>query len=929
VKNNAKINKDFSIAELKLQIEKLENEITKYRSRMNILENIMEDNGLLIPSINESFCLDGLKNLLAQKTKEFKEFAIESNNTLKNASESNNTLSHKNKYIQEFLIENKNEDLEENKNNKEFYASEQEENNLKNSYLKISEGEEEMENNNESSEESKTNNSNYSLEEDNKERINRISEDDSENNSDSDPKISFENKKKLSDLETDFNKHNKNEKLDRTENNPNNITTGNAKYLELIEMFTKLDKKKSHIEEDLNYAVERIREFKIDETRKNNLINDILRMKEKSTQKIDNLGGEINDVINKTIIQCNNNNESCFLNLINSNNHINKENKENNNNEEILAELKNEFEAKKSYFLIESNKKEIDKNNLVENELNIEFTSTYNKKENKKITVCQENIINLNFVKEEKHFQTDNEKIKITNDKSEEVINTSKNSRKSFEKSKEISFEINNSSSINNLNHNNPNNNSKNMFSSKIINNNDKLIETGIRINFNCDRSSYKILSNNDDNMRRISITNNNLNLNKYRNSDTGTKKQNFSEINNENINLQFLKTTNFAAGESVNLRNLINEDYFSNQVNDFKINSNKNTNINHNENFSLEINTNNSKDRMTQINDLNINTNFNNIIDLKIEGKSLNNILSDVAKNEQATPKIKTNFFKKYSNISNNSNNFILNGINTKNINSDNNSLNSSNLNMKIPNNNNNNNDLSEKDKKIIKNPSTNNTNEKEFSLSKLKLSTPLNHEDEFITSTNPQTNNLLVNEFASSIDDDKNKVIEDLFFKLKEYSNKIPELNNLIETYKDKLNVKNPDQNFNLANILQNHFTDNYDFNLNNNNKHKEINIKNSESEAKNNSIEQKLKLININNLDNNCKNLNNINNKSLLSEKESNKQANGNSYSEKNVNVSRDSKKTEEIISHLELKAEKVLIFFFNDLFLFNSLLQFLVV
>lgn len=832
---------------------------------MNILENIMEDNGLKIPSVNDSFCLDGLKNLLAQKTKEFKEFAIESNNTLINASETNNALSHKNKYIQEFLIENKKEELEENKKNKEFYASEAE-NKPENSYLKISEGEDENENDSANLEESKANESDYSLEEDKeKDQINPISEDDSENKSGRDSEIS-------SDFEKDFskskNKDNINNddnsekyKLDKTENNTNNITTWNAKYLELIEMFTKLDKKKTHKEEDLNYAIESIKEFKIDETRKNNLINDILKMKEKSTRKIDNLEGEINDVINKIIIQQNNNNESFLLNPLNNFVHVNKENKLSNDNNEILAELKNQAEIKNVDLLIETNNYKNDEQITLGDELNFENNSENNNK------IEQNKII----ASKESQFQIEKEEINIPKDEIlDAFINISKNSKRSLEKSKEISFEINNYNEI-------------------------------IRIDSN---SSNKIFY-----------------LKNYQNSETTNnfKKENFSCVNNHNINLNLLKTTNFPAGESVNIKNLIKENYYANQENFNIINSNRNTNIINNEKeINIEINTNNS-------NNININTNINNIIKINSEGKSLNsdqgNILNNlIIQNEQTTPKLKTNFLKKYSNINSN-NNFIFNGIMAKNINySNNNSLNSSNINANNLNNNNNSVKYSEKDKNMFNNPSTNNTNEKEYSISKLKLSTPINQEDEFITSTNPQTNNLLVNEFASSIDDEKNKVIEDLFFKLKEYSNKIPELNNLINTYKDKLNVKNPYQNVNLANLIHSHFTDNNDFNLNannnliinhvKNNKHKDLSKINSES--KNNSIELKLKLINIDNLEVNCNNIsNNGDKKSILSEKEaanSSKQGNGNSYSEKNLNLSRNSKKTE-IISHLELKAEKV--------------------
>ena len=69
---------------------------------------------------------------------------------------------------------------------------------------------------------------------------------------------------------------------DLNENIINTTSTGNAKYLELLEMITNIDKKKNNIADDLNYAIERIKEFKIDDKRKDNLINDILTMKERS-----------------------------------------------------------------------------------------------------------------------------------------------------------------------------------------------------------------------------------------------------------------------------------------------------------------------------------------------------------------------------------------------------------------------------------------------------------------------------------------------------------------------------------------------------------------------------------------------------------------------------------------------------------------------
>jgi len=907
---------------------------------MNILENIMEDNGLMIPSINESFCLDGLKNLLAQKTKEFKEFAIESNNTLINASESNNALINHNKYIQEFLIENEKEESEDNKNNKDFYRAsasgkeveevEEEEDKKENSYLKISEeGEEETASNYNNEHLNKSKGGNSSEQED-KDEIKPISEgDDSESDRDSDAKNSSDNYSNSKN-----NNKNKNyvedKLLDRTEHNPNNITTGNAKYLELIEMFTRLDKKKSHIEDDLNYAIMRIKEFKIDETRKNNLINDILKMKDKSTQKIDNLEGEINDVINKTIIQNNNNNESFLLKPLNSFMII-KEYKANNiNDNEILAELKSDAEIKNFDLIFEGNskKEKHNKEMIIENELNIQLNYD-NKKDADKIFVCEENIINLNFIREEKHFQIEKEEIKIIKDISEDAssaINTSKISKKSFEESKEISFRIDNSNTLNN----------KIKIQSKEKKHNS--IETGISIDFHCDSSNKDLLSSNDklihcnsnnsENIRRVSNTNTNskFDLKKYQNLDTYTRKVNFSNVyNDDNIDLDLLKTTIFKARNGKNVKSLLKENYFTNQENAKSINSNKNINIIKGENTSTEINTNNSQDKVSQQNKINKNTNFNNMMNKNIEGEcrnSLSNVLSNVVKNEEATPKLKTNFFKKYANLNNN-HNFMFNGININCINSKNNSRNSSNMNSNIIYNNsnsysNNNKLLLDKDLKIINNVSANTTNEKELSLSNLKFSTHINQEDEFITSTNPQTNNLLVNEFASSIDDDKNKVIEDLFSKLKEYSNKMPELNNLIETYKDKLNVKNPDPNANLANLLHNHFNDNNDFNLNtyeynniNINRFKELKRDKNEREDKNNSLEHKLKLINIDNLESNCPNFHYANNKSISSQKEINfsNQADDNPYSENKMNSSKDSRKTEEIISHLEMKAEKV--------------------
>ncbi len=648
---------------------------------MNILENIMEDNGLMIPSINESFCLDGLKNLLAQKTKEFKEFAIESNNTLINASESNNALINHNKHIQEFIIENEKEESEDNKNNKDFYRASasgkeveevEEEDKKENSYLKISEeGEEETASNYNNEHLNKSKGGNSSEQED-KDEIKPISEgDDSESDRDSDAKNSSDNYSNSKN-----NNKNKNyvedKLLDRTEHNPNNITTGNAKYLELIEMFTRLDKKKSHIEDDLNYAIMRIKEFKIDETRKNNLINDILKMKDKSTQKIDNLEGEINDVINKTIIQNNNNNESFLLKPLNSFMII-KEYKANNiNDNEILAELKSDAEIKNFDLIFEGNskKEKHNKEMIIENELNIQLNYD-NKKDADKIFVCEENIINLNFIREEKHFQIEKEEIKIIKDISEDAssaINTSKISKKSFEESKEISFRIDNSNTLNN----------KIKIQSKEKKHNS--IETGISIDFHCDSSNKDLLSNNDklihcnsnnsENIRRVSNTNTNskFDLKKYQNLDTYTRKVNFSNVYNDgNIDLDLLKTTIFKARNGKNVKSLLKENYFTNQENAKSINSNKNINIIKGENTSTEINTNNSQDKVSQQNKINKNTNFNNMMNKNIEGEcrnSLSNVLSNVVKNEEATPKLKTNFFKKYANLKNN-HNFMFNGIN------------------------------------------------------------------------------------------------------------------------------------------------------------------------------------------------------------------------------------------------------------------------
>ena len=50
IKNKPKINKETTVAELKLEIENLEKIIQKYNKRVNQLQKFIESNNLIIPS---------------------------------------------------------------------------------------------------------------------------------------------------------------------------------------------------------------------------------------------------------------------------------------------------------------------------------------------------------------------------------------------------------------------------------------------------------------------------------------------------------------------------------------------------------------------------------------------------------------------------------------------------------------------------------------------------------------------------------------------------------------------------------------------------------------------------------------------------------------------------------------------------------------
>jgi len=903
---------------------------------MNILENIMEDNGLALPSINESFCLDNLKKLLARKTKEFKDFAIESNNTLIQT-ENIDALTYNNKYIQEFIFENQLEEMKETNEDCENLFDEHSKKKRENSYLKISEEENSLE---ESKDDSLIIEADLEGIQRNYEIESKFNE--SLNNSNG-------NKNKC-DLE--IIKENNKDNLEKTDFNINNTTSGNAKYIELIEMFTKMDKKKKNIEEDLNYAIERIRGFKMEENRKKNLINDIMKMKEKSAKNIENFEDELNDVIEKTFIKYNSN-ES----YIRPNQHNNIDG---NHNLEILADLKKEYELEN---------KLINKNNIIDidiqGEINIELLSDKNITQKQK-EINEERINNLNK-KEDEYNLNKHQHIFInhSSNSNEEVNSLSRNSKNNFEKNNEISIEIKNSSQSNTIQENHFN-------KSKEINNNS--IDTGISININCNGTSRGVFNNEKNSNIKIKCQNEskfsasnksnnkpefdkNLNINIhigklddeaeyecqerkkaflcYNQNDLKIKRDSYTNSKNimldqDMINLDFLKSTDFSKRNSQNLRNLIKRNHFKldNEEVNFKINNDNRVYFNDpNEDLELiKIDLKNKhNDSNNHLNDfennkkfnpisnifsknylipsnINFNTSYNKIVNINGSGELLNypqkfiNNDKNVENNEQhIRPVLKTNILKKYSCINNN---VKFNRNNSKNINSTNSSVNTPNHFTKY--------NLSQKDKNNAEpyyEQKSNITNDKEISISKLKLNTPLNLEDEFITSTNPQTNNLLVNDFACSIDDDKIKVIEDLFYKLKEYSNKVPELNNIIETYKDKLNVKNLENNItpNFTNLFNNHLNENNNFYNNPKNFSQKNNFQNE------NSMEDKVKKINIENMGlNNKKDF--VVNKPCSFENNS-KNQDTNSYSEKNISIGKDSKKTEEIISHLELKAEKV--------------------
>lgn len=900
---------------------------------MSILENIMEDNGFTIPSINESFCLDGLRNLLAKKTREFKDFAIESNSSLLNAENGNNynsvAAAAENKYIKEFIIENQNENSS---------SDEEDKDNLENGFL------DKDLNYNQYSNKEDDENDDYDKwkESDYNGLQHKINENINKEVLDKDKIVEDENEKIDENIQKDI-KSNKNEKSENTEKRHNktensilNITTGNLKYLELIEMFTNLDKKKAHIETDLDYAIERIKEFKIDETRKNNLINDIKRMKENSTQKIENLGDELNEAINKTIIQ---NNNSILIRAKSQQNNLNDKNNNLNintnklNSIEILSELKLENESETEILSNVNTDKlfKIHDNNII---INKEFFSGLNThSEPRKKNIEKEIKLNLANKEDTKKIDKSKRKKSIITKSNQDSINNSKSSSKILEQSNEINLEIINTSNNNIIENSiNYSRESFNKNYKKNNNNNNNSIEIGMSINIqgnsniNINNSNseipnkiYDINNIHNYDYSRISIFNKNFNLKKYRNIVSQSRNNSSSEP--INLNLDYLKTINLADKNRIQPENPIKENNFNVQQ-ETKIKLSNETHSDFFDEYEEENQLPNKKNNKVCFIEkkaikqeiINLNTNKNSsITSLNIESKSettkfdVKNPLNLCYKLDEI-PKLQTSLLSKYSYLNRNRENIFFNCINTKNISSASNSLNCSNINNNVP--------QKEKNINITSVQKLENiSNDKELSISKIRLNTPFINEDDFLTSTNPQTTNNLNNEFASSIDDDKNKVLEDLFFKLKEYSNKVPELNCIIKTYKDKLNVKNNDNcHNNLANILNNQFGEYYNLsnnNTNDNNFFKDSNnLNNINLSDKSYSIEKKLKSINIDSL-NLISNFN-LDEKSMMLDDDMNLErdpTHRNSNASRNSNISKGSKKTEEIISNLEIKAEKV--------------------
>jgi len=154
------------------------------------------------------------------------------------------------------------------------------------------------------------------------------------------------------------------------------------------------------------------------------------------------------------------------------------------------------------------------------------------------------------------------------------------------------------------------------------------------------------------------------------------------------------------------------------------------------------------------------------------------------------------------------------------------------------------------------------------------------------------------LINDFASSIDYEKNKAIEDLISDLKIYCNKNPELNKIIENYEGKMH-SNKFDHANFANIL----------NHSNFNESPQRAYFQSIASNKNNFNEIKMKNIEINNLEFDRNHYTNKN--SIISE-------NTDSYSEEKLEKNKDSRKTEEIMSTLELQAQNVKILYKTSIF-----------
>lgn len=1105
---------------------------------MTILEEIMNDNGLTIPSLNESFCLDGLKNLLAKKTREFKDFVIESNRRVLEA-EKEDIKANKNHYIEDFITQQReiSEEYEIEQDqliiDKKFVDADdimnqstlmlknlQHNNSLFENILKLN-----NENNNSSYSENDNIDDtcgNYKIPEANEEHeeMESLSQDD-RSKAVPDPLAYEKNEKFLikiaaekpiekknylentsntkegvlqADKEfegyTEKNSNGSNNSLcsydsnngpvddndespkdkDKTEHpekpenepaeNINNITTGNAKYLELIEMLTKLDKRKNNIQEDLNYAIDRIKEFRMDETRKTNLIQDILKMKENSCKKIGDLKEELNEAINKTlIIQEETHTEAAEYDLdcLQPNKQINIEilsqkknseisqnvnfttnkltelgdcqennpgsndkaveqvyiqnfnSKEDSNNQKNLADKTCENNKEGKIVLsLQSNQVEFTTSKIERvPEVNIEILNM-NSNTNYRSNLLKDNIYNNNNTNSNSHNINNNYKNKspetdininikcnnsrnhkgFTLDKHGEFFSSLKNSCKNninnipynpnnllceeFDKQPEQLFERNNSLDVsaapnpNPLNYlkekvyseifgtknspdyvSNNNSNSSHHFNNSYNSNNNTKGNNNVNINININ----KITELAEQGIKKSSKI---FDIKKYRNMDKNIFANNFSSQAQANGNIEFNNNISKIPYDDSHKKipdqraclllsdNMCDNLKQKDQEANIFISQSKQNNININTNFNRIINIQNNNANNFNINNvksLNKVNNHNQLSNAKDSSRnnnnSINNSLNASAESngnprnfiEEKIPTsvpLSTSFLTKFKLQKNfmfrglgyNANNINKKGICNIPVKNDNQEIKDANY-YNIDNN--------EEVKQISTNTALqsnklykgekgehesvvekNNTkitqhfnqlknDEEETLFAMANILTPSQNEDDGLHSTKQQTHSQpFVQSFTNSIEledrKNKDKVIEDLFSQLQQFSDKIPQLNNLIETYKDKLHVnqkKNDSNNFEAIESPR--------FRPKRNEKGSDE-FRGFKSPRKTGFL---LKTIADDKNDNRI----NIHEDSLSSHNTSDL------INDCTNNISKDSKKTEEIISHLEVKAEKV--------------------